>query len=50
MVSPPEYNRDFLLHVGASQETIGMVLVLEDDELDEHVIILAKILLTQTLI
>ena len=30
--------RDFLLYVATSLETIGMVLVQEDEELQEHVI------------
>jgi hypothetical protein len=34
----PDYSRDYLLYIVASQETIGMVLVQEDDELHEHVI------------
>ena len=38
MISPPDYSRDFLLYVAASLETIGMVLVQEDEELQEHVI------------
>ena len=38
MISPPDYSRDFLLYVAASMETIGMVLVQEDEELQEHVI------------
>ena len=38
MISHPDYSRDFLLYVAASMETIGMVLVQEDDELQEHVI------------
>ena len=38
MISPLEYSRDFLLYVVASLETIGMVLVQEDEELQEHVI------------
>ena len=38
MLSPLDYSRDFLLYMAASQETIGMVLVQEDDELQEHVI------------
>ena len=33
MISPPEYSCDFLLYVAASMETIGMVLVQEDEEL-----------------
>ena len=38
MISPPDYSRDFLLYVAATMETIGMVLVQEDEELQEHVI------------
>ena len=38
MLSPPDYSHDFLLYVVASQETIGMVLVQEDEGLQEHII------------
>ena len=38
VISPPDYSRDFLLYVAASLETIAMVLVQEDEELQEHVI------------
>ena len=38
MISPPDYTRDFLLYVVASMEMIGMVLVQEDEEIQEHVI------------
>ena len=38
VLSPPDYSRDFLLYVIASQETICMVLVEENDELHENVI------------
>ena len=38
MISPPDYSRDFLLYVAVSLEMIGMVLVQEDEELQEHVI------------
>ena len=38
MISPPDYSHDFLLYVAASLETIGMVLVQEDEELQEHAI------------
>ena len=38
MLSPPDYSHDFLIYVAASMETIGMVLVQEDEELHEHVI------------
>ena len=38
VISPPDYSRDFLLYVAVSLEMIGMVLVQEDEELQEHVI------------
>ena len=38
VISPPNYSHDFLLYVAASMEMIGMVLVQEDEELQEHVI------------
>ena len=38
MISPPNYSGDLLLYVVLSMETIGMVLVQEDEELHEHVI------------
>ena len=38
MLSPPYYSRNFLTYVVASQDTVGMVLVQEDEELHEHVI------------
>ena len=38
VLSPPNYSRDFLIYVATYQETIGMVLVQEDEELHEHVI------------
>ena len=38
MIIPPDYSRDSLLYVATSMETIGMVLVQEDEELHEHVI------------
>ena len=38
VISPLDYSCDFLLYVSASLETIGMVLVQEDEELQEHVI------------
>jgi hypothetical protein len=34
----PDYSKDYLLYISTSEETIGMVLVQEDDELHEHVI------------
>ena len=38
MISPPDYSCDFLLYVAVSMETIGIFLVQEDEELQEHVI------------
>ena len=38
VISLPNYICDILLYVAASMETIGMVLVQEDEELQEHVI------------
>ena len=38
MLSPLDYSHDFLIYVVASMETVGMVLVQEDEELHEHVI------------
>ena len=38
VLSPLDYSRDFFIYVAMSQETIGMVLVQEDEELQEHVI------------
>ena len=38
MLSPPDYSHEFFIYVATSQETIGMVLVQEDEELHEHAI------------
>ena len=38
VISPSDYSCDFLIYVATSLETIGMVLVQEDEELQEHVI------------
>ena len=38
VIGPPDYSCDFLLYVAVSLETIGMVLVQEDDDLQENVI------------
>ena len=35
---PPDYSRDFILYLAASESTIGVVLVQEDDKLQEHVV------------
>jgi hypothetical protein len=37
-LNPPNYSRDYLLYITASEGMIGMVLVQEDDELCEHVV------------
>ena len=34
----PDYSRDFILYLAASESTIGVVLVQEDNKLQEHVI------------
>jgi hypothetical protein len=38
LLNSPDYSRDYLIYISVSKETIGMVLVQEDDELREHVI------------
>ena len=38
ILSPPNYSKDFILYLAASEATIGMVLVQEDDSLQEHAI------------
>ena len=38
VLSPPNYSCDFLIYVAMSQETIGMVLVQEDEEIHENAI------------
>ena len=38
LLRPPDYSRDFILYLAASESTIGVVLVQEDDKLQEHVI------------
>lgn len=37
-MSPPDYSRDFLLYLAATESIIGMVLVQEDASFCEHVI------------
>ena len=37
-MSLPDYTKDFILYLVASESTIGIVLVQEDDDLKEHVI------------
>jgi hypothetical protein len=38
MLRPPNYNKDFLLYQTATESTIGIVLVQEDDSFSEYVI------------
>jgi hypothetical protein len=38
LLHPPDYMRDYILYLAASISTIGMVLVQEDDNGEEHVI------------
>ena len=38
LLCPPDYSLDFILYLAASESTIGVVLVQEDDKLQEHVI------------
>ena len=38
LLRPPDYSRDFILYLVASESTIGVVLVQEDDKLIEHVV------------
>ena len=37
-ISPPNYQKDFLLYLAASHTTVGMVLVQTDDVHVEHII------------
>jgi len=38
LLCPPNYNRYYVLYLEAAKSSIGMVIVQEDDELQEHVI------------
>jgi Fic family protein len=38
LLFPPDYSRDYFFYIAASEYTISMVLVQEDDAHDEHVI------------
>ena len=38
LLRPPDYTKDFILYMDASESTIGVVPVQEDDELQEHVV------------
>jgi hypothetical protein len=48
LLFPPDYSRDYFLYLAASEYTIGMVLVQEDDNRDEHVIYYLSRSLTST--
>jgi hypothetical protein len=48
LLFPPDYSRDCFLYLVASEYTIGMVLVQEDDAHDEHVIYYLSQSLTST--
>jgi hypothetical protein len=48
LLFPPDYSRDYFLYLAASEYTIGMVLVQEDDAHDEHVIYYLSQSLTST--
>ena len=43
LLSPPNYNKDFLLYLVTSDTTIGMVLVQTDDQHNKHVIYLISV-------
>ena len=38
LLRPLDYSHDFILYLAASESTIGVVLVQEDDKLQEHVV------------
>jgi hypothetical protein len=48
LLFPPDYSRDYFLYLAASEYTIGMALVQEDDAHDEHVIYYLSRSLTST--
>jgi hypothetical protein len=48
LLFPPDYSRDYFLYLAASDSTIAMVLVQEDDLHDEHVIYYLSRSLTTT--
>jgi hypothetical protein len=48
LLFPPNYSRDYFLYLVASEYTIGMVLLQEDDAHDEHVIYYLSQSLTST--
>jgi hypothetical protein len=48
LLFPPDYSHDYFLYLAASEYTIGMVLVQEDDAHDEHVVYYLSRSLTPT--
>jgi hypothetical protein len=48
LLFPPDYSHDYFLYLAASEYTIGMVLVQEDDTQDEHVVYYLSQSLTPT--
>jgi hypothetical protein len=48
LLFPPDYSQDYFLYLTASDSTIAMVLVQEDDSHDEHVIYYLSRSLTTT--
>jgi hypothetical protein len=48
LLFPPDYSQDYFLYLAASDYTIAMVLVHEDDSHDEHVIYYLSQSLTTT--
>jgi hypothetical protein len=48
LLFPPDYSRDYFLYLAASDYTIGMVLIQEDDAHDKHVIYYLSRSLTPT--
>ena len=38
LLRPPDYSRDFILYLAASELTIGVLLVQEDDKIFDHVV------------
>jgi hypothetical protein len=48
LLFPPDYSRDYFIYLAASEYTIGMVLIQEDDAHDEHVVYYLSQSLTPT--
>ena len=38
LLHPLDYSRDFILYLAASESTIGVLLVQEDNKLQEHIV------------